>query len=182
MDKEKNRQLIELRPAAGKDEEFLYRVYADTRIDEITVNGWTGEEVEAFLRQQFSLQHRQYHEHYEGAQFDIILYNKAPAGRLYVYRGKKEIRIMDIALLREFRRQGVGSKLMDDLIAEADEKQLPLNLHVEHNNPAMGLYEQLGFEKGELRGVYYFMERPPAGGPSKPPRRGDPIKSAGGPS
>lgn len=162
MDKEKNLHLIELRPAAGKDEEFLYRVYADTRRDEMAGNGWSEEELEAFLRQQFDLQHRQYHEHYKGAHFDIILYNKTPAGRLYVYRGKKEIRIMDIALLREFRRQGIGSKLMNDLIAEADEKQMPLNLHVEHNNPAMGLYERLGFNKGELRSVYYFMERPPA--------------------
>jgi len=162
MDKKKNLHSIEFRPAAGKDEEFLYRVYKDTRIDEITVNGWSEEEAEAFLRQQFDLQHRQYHENYKGAQFDIILYNKAPVGRLYVHRGKEEIRIMDIALLREFRRQGIGSKIMNDLIAEADGKRLPLSLHVEHNNPAMGLYEQLGFKKGEPGGVYYFMERPPA--------------------
>ena len=27
--------------------------------------------------------------------------------------------------------------------------------------PAMGLYESLGFEKGDLVGVYYFMERKP---------------------
>jgi len=38
----------------------------------------------------------------------------------------------------------------------------PLSLHVEENNPAMGLYERLGFKKGALTGVYYFMERPAA--------------------
>jgi ribosomal protein S18 acetylase RimI-like enzyme len=51
---------------------------------------------------------------------------------------------------------------MDDLIAEADQKQVTLSLHVEHNNPAMGLYERLGFEKKDLVGIYYFMSRPPA--------------------
>ena len=77
-------------------------------------------------------------ENYKGAQFDIILFNKAPAGRLYVQRKKDDIRIIDIALLSRFRRQGIGSKLMNDLVTEADEKQLPLSLHVEHNNPGYG--------------------------------------------
>ena len=50
---------------------------------------------------------------------------------------------------------------MNDLIAEADQKQVRLSLHVEQNNPAMGLYERLGFEKKDLAGIYYFMARPP---------------------
>ena len=55
----------------------------------------------------------------------------------------------------------VGSKIMKELITESDEKNVTLSLHVEHNNPAMGLYENLGFVKKDLVGIYFFMERQP---------------------
>ncbi len=161
MNKEKNLELIDFRPITDKDKPFLAEVYEASRAEEMSMTGWPPEEIKKFLQNQFNLQHVQYMENYKNAQFDIILYNRVPAGRLYVHRKKDDIRIVDIALLPRFRRQGIGSKIMTDLVAEADEKQLPLSLHVECNNPAMGLYERLGFEKGELKGVYYFMERKP---------------------
>lgn len=156
----RNMQPIEFRPMTDDDMEFLYKVYADTRIDEILKSGWTMKEIDGFLRKQFQLQHTQYMVNYKGARFDIILYNKQPAGRLYVNRKKDDIRIIDIALLKEFRRKGIGSRIMKALIRESDEKNLPLSLHVEQDNPAMGLYDRLGFKKGNLTGIYYFMERP----------------------
>ncbi len=160
----KNMQPIEFRPMTDDDMETLYQVYADTRVDEILKSGWTMEEIDGFLRKQFQLQHLQYVVNYKGARFDLILYDKQPVGRLYVHRKKDDIRIIDIALLREFRRKGIGSRIMKALIREADEKQLPLSLHVEQDNPAMCLYERLGFQKGDLSGIYYFMKRPPAAG------------------
>ena len=47
---------------------------------------------------------------------------------------------------------------------EADTEKLPLSLHVEQNNPALGLYGNLGFIQKDLIGIYYFMERPPVSG------------------
>jgi ribosomal protein S18 acetylase RimI-like enzyme len=145
-----------------EDLEFLYKVYASTRAEEMAVTGWSAKEIEDFLRMQFDLQHKQYMQNYKNAAFDIILYHKRPVGRLYLDRRQDDIRIVDIALQTEFRRQKIGSKIMKELMAEADEKNVTLSLHVEHNNPAMGLYLRLGFEKKELKGIYYFMERPPA--------------------
>ena len=37
----------------------------------------------------------------------------------------------------------------------------PLRIHVERMNPALGLYERLGFEQVEDRGVYWLMEWQP---------------------
>ncbi|MCP5052926.1 MAG: GNAT family N-acetyltransferase [bacterium] len=168
-DKKANLKLVDSRPETEQDQEFLYRLYASTRAGEMALTGWNDQQKEDFLRMQFGLQHKQYLENYKKASFDIILFNKAPAGRLYVDRRKKEIRIIDIALLPEFQRQGIGSMLMNRLIDEADKKEHPLSLHVEQDNPAMGLYEHLGFEKGKLVGVYYFMERKPRK-PTPPPK------------
>lgn len=146
----------------AEDLEFLFRVYASSREEEMALTGWTDQQKEEFLRMQFDLQHKQYMQNYKNASFEIILYCGVPAGRLYVDRRKDDIRIVDIALLTEFRRRGIGSEIMSGLAAEADRKKLSLSLHVEHNNPALGLYERMGFKKEGDTGVYFFMERPPA--------------------
>jgi ribosomal protein S18 acetylase RimI-like enzyme len=143
------------------DLEFLYNVYASTRAEEMALTGWDEQQIEEFLRMQFNLQHQQYRQNYENAVFDIIRYHKVPVGRLYVDRRQDDIRIVDIALLTEYRRKKIGSKILKELIAEADEKNVNLSLHVEQNNPALGLYERLGFAQKEQRGIYYFMVRPP---------------------
>ena len=165
MDKKKLASAaITFRPIteSKEDLEFLYKVYASSRAEEMTMTGWNEQQIEEFLRMQFDFQHKQYMQNYQNASFDIILYHQQPVGRLYLDRRQDDIRIVDIALLTEFRRQKIGSKIMEALMAEADEKNVTLSLHVEHNNPALGLYHQLGFEKKDDTGVYFFMERPPA--------------------
>lgn len=160
---ETNKRLdITYRPIKEKkDMDLLYQIYRSTRIEEMGQSGWTFEEVENFIQMQFQLQHTQYMEHYNGAAFDIIIFEGKDIGRLYVDRWSKEIRIIDIALIANYRRKGIGSQIMGDLIKEADEKNHLLSLHVEHNNPAMGLYKKMGFEKIKEVGVYYLMERKP---------------------
>lgn len=153
---------ITLRPTNNDDLEFLYRLYASTRADELAVTGWDATMIENFLRMQFTLQHSQYQHNYPGASFDLVLIDAVPAGRLYVKRTEREIRIIDIALLPEFRARGIGGRIMRKLVAEADVIGCTVSLHVEMNNPILSFYRSLGFEEIELRGVYYYMERPQA--------------------
>ncbi|MBA2691312.1 MAG: GNAT family N-acetyltransferase [Rubrobacter sp.] len=155
---------ITLRPAETSDEEFLFRVYASTREEELSVVAWSEAQKETFLRSQFDAQSRHYREHYPGAEFDVIVADGSSAGRLYVARWKNEIRIMDIALLPTRRGAGIGAKLLEDLISESESLGKPLTIHVERFNPAMRLYERLGFRKKEDKGVYLLMERRPKGG------------------
>ena len=152
---------IAFRAIVEQDQEFLYQVYASTRLEEMSASGWTAEEIEAFLRQQFDFQHRDYMRNYTSAQFDLILKNDVPVGRLYVHRRGADIRIIDIALLIQHRKKGIGAAIFKDLMAEADGIGATLSLHVEMNNPILPYYERLKFiNKGE-KGVYYFMERAP---------------------
>lgn len=154
---------ISFRPIKKTDEDLslLFEIYASTREEEMGLTGWSKEEIDNFLKMQFDLQHKQYMNSYKNATFEIIVYHGIPAGRLYIDRRKDDIRIIDIALLRKYRKLGIGSTIMNSLISEADEKHQKLSLHVEHNNPAMGLYEKLGFIKVDTTGVYFFMERKP---------------------
>ncbi|HET7270467.1 MAG TPA: GNAT family N-acetyltransferase [Rubrobacter sp.] len=151
---------LTLRPVEPGDEAFLYRVYASTREEELARTGWDETQKAAFLRMQFDAQSNYYEEHYRGAAFSVILSGGHPAGRLYVARWPEEIRIVDIALLPGHRGMGIGTRLLKDLISESEESGKPLSIHVERFNPALRLYQRLGFRAVEDKGVYLLMERP----------------------
>ena len=154
---------VTFRPITPDDMEFLLRVYHSTREEELAmVLDWTAEQKDAFVQQQFNAQHVWYQDHYDGAQFDVILVDGVPAGRLYVHRRSREIRLVDITLLPEFRKGGIGTSLLRELLAEGEAAGKPVTIHVEVFNPAMRLYERLGFRPIEERGPYRLMEWRPS--------------------
>jgi ribosomal protein S18 acetylase RimI-like enzyme len=152
---------VVLRPAGAADRAFLLQVYGSTRADELALLPWTDEQKAGFIAQQFAAQDAHYRKHYDGAAFDVIEVDGEPAGRLYVYRGSHEIRIVDIALVPAFRGRGLGTRLLRDLIVEADDGGRKLSIHVEVTNPARRLYERLGFRPAGEHGIHLLMERTP---------------------
>lgn len=151
---------IDLRATGQEDTEFLFRLYASTREEELSVVAWTAEQKEAFLRQQFTAQDRHYREHYPGASFDLVLVDGEPAGRLYLDEWPAEVRIVDVSLLPAFRGAGLGTALIRRVIARGDAAGKPVSIHVESFNPARRLYARMGFVEKADRGVYVLMERP----------------------
>ena len=145
------------------DDAFLCRVYASTRADELALTDWDDAEKAAFVRMQFDAQRAHYAEHYTGTSHHVIEVGGEPAGRLYVARWTEEIRIVDIALLPQFRRRGVGGDLLRRLLAEGAAAGKRVSIHVEKFNPARRLYERLGFVPAADRGVYELMVREPPG-------------------
>ncbi|MEN8115917.1 MAG: GNAT family N-acetyltransferase [Bacteroidota bacterium] len=152
---------INYRAIEKSDFPFLKKVYRSTREEELETTGWSDEEKEKFIEFQFNAQHTHYSNAYKDAGFFIIQFNKTDVGRLYLWRTEKQIRIMDIALLPEYRNKSIGTQILKELIAESEETGKKLNIHVEYYNPALKLYERLGFKKTDDTGVYFFMERLP---------------------
>lgn len=150
-----------LRPITDADLPFLAALYAASRAEEMAQVPWPPEAVEAFLLDQFRLQHHHYTTHYPEAAFELVLVGDEPAGRRYVARWPREIRLMDIALMPAFRGQGLGRDLMGALVEESDRAGIPLSLHVERNNPVLPWYGRLGFTLQEDLGVYLRMQREP---------------------
>jgi GNAT superfamily N-acetyltransferase len=157
---------VTLRPICPDDQPFLQALYASTREQELAPVPWDATQKAAFLQMQFDAQHAHYQEHYAGAAFDIILVAGQAAGRLYVARWSSEIRIVDIAFVPGFRGRGLGTRLIADLQGEANGRGVPLTIHVERLNPALRLYERLGFELAEDKGVYLFLQWKPR--PARP--------------
>ena len=149
---------ITFRPINNDDLDFLQRVYFSTREEEMKIVPWTDDQKQAFLHQQFDAQHTYYQEQFKDAKFEVILRDDQPIGRLYLDRRENEHRIIDIAILPEFRGQGIGGGIMRDLLDEAIQVNKPVTIHVERNNQAMHLYERLGFQMIEDQGVYFLMK------------------------
>ena len=148
---------VTLRSATTEDTPFMQEVYASTREDELAMVPWSAEEKDAFLLQQSQAQLHHYAEHYPEAQYRIIVFDGTDIGRLLLDESGTDVRLMDIALLPEYRGRGIGTTLVEDVIERARELDLPVILHVEAENPAMRLYRRLGFVVDGDAGVYQRM-------------------------
>jgi ribosomal protein S18 acetylase RimI-like enzyme len=154
---------IDLRPVVDEDVPFLARLYASTRTDEMAMVPWTEEQKAAFLASQFEFQQRHYREYYSNCA-RLIVGKPTDAGvqavgRLYVDCWPDQIRIVDISLLPEHRGAGIGGALLGEVLAEGTARGLPVTIHVELHNPAIRLYERLGFTRVESNGIYILMRR-----------------------
>jgi GNAT superfamily N-acetyltransferase len=168
---------VSLRPERDDDLDFLCGLYGSTRADELAQVPWSDEEKQRFVRFQFDAQRRFYREQYPSATFEVIEVDGAPAGRLYVVEWPAEIRLMDVALLPTRRGRGVGTTLLRDLQARGEAAGKPLTIHVERFNPALRLYQRLGFRAIEDKGVYLLLEWR---SPRSPAAQGAPATSEGG--
>ena len=145
---------LSLREATAADEEFLYEVYASTRIEELAGLGWDEQQKHAFIRMQFLARERTY----PRVDNRIIVLHDRAVGRILVERNEAEILLRDVALLPAYRNAGIGGRLVRDLIKEADAAGKPLRLHVLATSPAVRLYERLGFGRTGDDGTYLEMK------------------------
>ena len=155
---------ISYREASDDDLPFLAEVYFSTRREEVAQSGWPVEQQVAFLTLQHEAQHAHYRKGYKGAQWLVIERRGEGIGRLYLLEGAEEVRIVDIALLPDARGGGIGEAILRDVGADASSRGKPVTIHVEKFNPARRLYDRLGFEPIEDKGVYDLMEWRPAAG------------------
>jgi ribosomal protein S18 acetylase RimI-like enzyme len=158
---------LDLRTCVDEDREFLFQVYASTRQDELAQVNWNTTQKDQFLRFQFDAQDDHYRKYYPNAQYFVVLAGGQPAGRLYLNHGSSILAIVDIALLPEYRQRGIGARIMRSIQTEAARTGNVVRIHVERFNPALHLYERLGFRLLEDRGVYLYLEWAPAQGDHK---------------
>jgi len=151
-----NSELVSLRSATPDDEGFLLKLFGSTRIDEFKFLADVNQ-IDALIGMQFNLQRQQYEAGYPDAEHNIILHDGQPIGRIFVDEGEREIALVDVALIPEFRNQGIGRYLLDQLLARAAAVKKPVRLHVSKLNPARRLYERLGFSVVSEDGMYFEM-------------------------
>jgi ribosomal protein S18 acetylase RimI-like enzyme len=152
---------LAVRPVTSDDREFLQRVYAGTRAEELARTGWDEAQCAAFVAMQFEAQDRHYRQHFPRADYGVIEWAEAgapvPVGRLWIDRRPDAIHVLDISLLPEHRGRGLGTQCLRRLMAEARARGAALTIQVEQFNPARSLYERLGFVPQGLQGMHIQM-------------------------
>jgi ribosomal protein S18 acetylase RimI-like enzyme len=159
--------ILTLRPATDADQEFLVGVFASTRVDELQALAWNPIQAEMFINIQYNAQQQSYRLSYPTAENNIILHDGKPIGRMLIDRSEEAIHLVDIAILPDYRNRGVGAELIGGLLAEGAKRGREVVLSVFHTNPAIHLYDRLGFSKVDEQSLYWKMRWLPEKAASK---------------
>ena len=149
---------LSYRNTLTEDAGFLFQLYVSTRTAELEAFGWDEKQGLTFLQMQFRAQQISYRQKYPDDKYQIILLGDFPIGAMLVSSQEREIHLVDIALLPEYRARGIGSCLIQNLLAEAELVEKPVRLEVKKTNRALQLYQRLGFREVRDDGIYLLMK------------------------
>lgn len=128
-----------LRPSNQDDFEFIFELNKTNMRGYVEqLRGWDDEAERADMRRQFQ----------PGADSIILIEDKA-VGILGVDRYASRIDLRHIEILPAYQRRGLGTAIIRDIIAQAQQSKVPVTLMVLRINPAKRLYERLGFRTVE---------------------------------
>ncbi len=167
---------VQRRPVRDSDRDFLLRVYASfkERDRELIAEPVPDEIWTAVLASQFQLQHDHYLDAWsEGGTFEIIELKGKPIGRIYLWRGLdhgvEQIRIVEFTLLTEHRNRGIGSHVMQQVLAWADDVGLPIRTRLARHELSRPFLERHGFTLLEDEEMTLHFERLPQKTPTAGP-------------
>ena len=149
---------IVLRPARAEDFEFwrhLHREAFRTYVEQ-TWGRWDEAEQLERLQKEFDPMPGQ-----------IVLLAGAPIGFFWLTDHDTYLFLESIAILPEYQNRGLGTRLIQQLLAKADAKAIPVQLSVLKVNPARTLYERLGFRLVGEDEQRWYMERAARGSPDR---------------
>lgn len=139
-----------LRDATAEDRAFVERIYFETQ-------RWLIERL--FGRRGNEFERAKFDEFYDEQHTQIVQVDGEDVGWLTVLRESNRIEVDAIYIAPERQGGGLGTHLMERLIAEAEETHKMLTLSTAKVNPARRLYERLDFEVVNESQFKVYMER-----------------------
>jgi ribosomal protein S18 acetylase RimI-like enzyme len=124
-----------LRQATHADYDFLYRLHV-AAMKEVVAQVWGWDDI---WQEQF------FAAGFDPAPLRIILVDGMNVGVIAVRWSETDAYLVDIEILPAYQGRGLGAAVIQGVIAEADARNLPMRLQVLKVNPALRLYERLGF-------------------------------------
>jgi len=141
--------MIERRKATEADKQFLRQLF--TRVYEEVVTRQLGEwDDEAY--------DRYFEDSWPGNNYQLIERDGEALGAMWVERQSDHIWLREIQICPEHQSKGIGGRLLQQLIEEADTAGLPIRLRVLKQSRALPLYEKMGFTVvGEHKDSHFWM-------------------------
>lgn len=153
--------LLTLRPKLESDKDFLIALYETSREEEMQYIEWqSDDDRKAFFLMQYNAQKLHFDTNYENLDYDIILYDNIDIGRLILYRTQENLHCVDIIIIPEYRKKGIGTVIMQRIEKEVEDKNITSTLYFEKTKPYLeGIYGKYGFVSIEDIGTHKLMER-----------------------
>ncbi|MFM0417764.1 GNAT family N-acetyltransferase [Paraburkholderia aromaticivorans] len=139
-----------LRPALDSDIPFLFELRKATMTEHLARVGEPSDDTEHRAR----LLHR-----YDTAR--VICIDGEPAGLLKAHRTGAEWVVVQLQITPALQGRGIGERALHWVLRAAQADALPVTLKVLKGNPAMRLYERLGFEIVGKDERQFYMRRAP---------------------
>jgi ribosomal protein S18 acetylase RimI-like enzyme len=140
------------------DADFVFSLFCELRAPELRAACTD----EAALRQLLAMQHHaqlaSYRRAFPRAERELFLCDRERAGSWLIDRAQTAFTLIDFALAARFRGRGLGQRLLRSLQQRAREERMPILLHVRPDNPALRLYQRLGFAITESSPAELAME------------------------
>lgn len=151
--------IVSLCPVEPSHTDFLLKLFNECRPDLELIGGINEKQKEDIIFQQFTLEQEQLIKMYPDVEFNVVMLNEKPVGRIYIHHGETADRILEIGLLAEYRNLGIGRKLITTAIENAIKKNKSVRLQVAwFNQRAYKFYKEIGFRVIENQGVSFEME------------------------
>lgn len=126
---------IHVREARAADVDFARSLYFETMRAMIeSAMGWDQRRQEASFAEWFNLR-----------EAGILVADGRDLGWMQVHRDEHEVSLGSLYVKPEMQRRGIGTHVVRVLIAECRNSSKALTLGVMKLNPAIHLYERLGF-------------------------------------
>jgi ribosomal protein S18 acetylase RimI-like enzyme len=144
---------IALRPSTEADRDFLFEVHRASLKDYVaaTYGPWDDERQREMFDAKFS-----------PARFQVITRDGQDVGLLRLEEAPDHLTIALIELLPAFQRQGIGTAVLQQVVAHARARHVPVHLQVFKVNPARQLYTRLGFTTTAETPTHFVMQLPAA--------------------
>jgi ribosomal protein S18 acetylase RimI-like enzyme len=148
---------ITRRAATEQDEGFLFELFKSVRMPDFAQLPLPPAQIDMLLKIQYAGQKQTYHAQYPDGD-EIVLLDRKPVGRIWVYRGPAEHQLVDIALMPECRNCGIGAGLVTGAIEAARAAGVRLSCSVAvQNTGSLRFHERLGFRVVRQNEVRYSL-------------------------
>ena len=125
---------INMRQANISDLEFLKKLRSETMDEYLKKEGLPIDETSHLKRIQY---------HFESA--NILNIHGKPIGLFKFYEDNTTCHVIQVQILPEYQGKGIGKSILMTLQKQALRDDKSINLSVLKSNPAIKLYERLGF-------------------------------------
>ena len=134
-----------------------YNIRTATAVDLPKLDRIHTENMQAYVERVYSWNSTLFRNKFVALEYRVIESNQNILGFFKVV-SSKDIYLAEIQIARSYQNRGIGRKIIKELIKEAKVKNKRIWLRVIRGNPALKLYQRLGFVVFETSSTHLKLE------------------------